>query len=287
MFSSPYWWWEQDGVFAFPYDPFLAIFAIFGLTRLWKKERLYVLWLIVGLAFLAVWPTKWPQYIIILSVPLSLAAAEGFMVLIVNPLKAWWGNRKDKAVLAAPQKNDLRHAWAWLIPGLLAFIILTLFPLIFQVGVSLTDFSTASIRDGFQGGLWRDIFEGLTGQIPPYRSSQVNFIGPGSFIRYLGYINSPEGDPGLQHPVDDFFRALQTALGLGAALLLWQRGIKLRRGWEMLFILPWAIPEMIGALMWFNVFAPTTGWLSLAVQTYGEKVPFGFLLGWQKTPTCA
>jgi arabinogalactan oligomer/maltooligosaccharide transport system permease protein len=78
--------------------------------------------------------------------------------------------------------------------------------------------------------------------------------------------------------------ALQTLLGLSVALVLWQKGVKFKRGWQTLFILPWAIPEMIGALMWSNVFTPTTGWLALAVQKYGPEMPFASLLNWEKDP---
>ena len=285
---SPYWWW-QNGVFIFPFDPFIAIFAAFGLKRLWKKERLYVLWMIVALAFLFVWPTKWAQYNIMYSVPLALSAAEGFMALIVDPLKAWWVNRKDKAMHAAPQKNELRRAWAWLIPGLIAFLVLTLFPLVFQLGVSFTDFSVASIRDGLQGGLWRAIFGGLTGgqgsvTSPefPYRATQVNFIGPINFLPVLGYI-SDRGILTFNILWTIFSVILQSALGLGIALLLWQRGVRLGKFWQALFIVPWAIPEMIGALMWVNIFQPERGWLALAVKDFGPNIPFGFLVGWENS----
>jgi arabinogalactan oligomer/maltooligosaccharide transport system permease protein len=77
---------------------------------------------------------------------------------------------------------------------------------------------------------------------------------------------------------------LQAGLGLGAALLIWQRGIRFGKFWQALFILPWAIPEMIGALMWWNIFEPNWGWLSLAVKTYGTKIPFGFFTGWEQSP---
>jgi ABC-type sugar transport system permease subunit len=77
---------------------------------------------------------------------------------------------------------------------------------------------------------------------------------------------------------------LQTALGVGLALLLWQNGIRYRRAWTALFILPWAIPEMIGALMWFNVVDPGTGWLGLAVRDLGPEIPFAWLLDWVNNP---
>jgi arabinogalactan oligomer/maltooligosaccharide transport system permease protein len=167
--------------------------------------------------------------------------------------------------------------------------VFTILPLIFQFGVSLTDFNSISIRDGLNGGIWREVWGGLTGQIPianseyPYRLKEVHYIGQGSYISILDLITS-NGILVFNLMWTVLSVTLQTALGLGMALLLWQRGLKLRRGWEMLFILPWAIPEMIGAVMWLNVFADTTGWLSLATQTYGKNIPFAFLLGWERDP---
>jgi len=36
----------------------------------------------VAIIFLLAWPTKWPQYLLTLSVPLCLCAAEGFNQVI-------------------------------------------------------------------------------------------------------------------------------------------------------------------------------------------------------------
>ena len=91
LFFSPTVW--HKNVFPFPFDPFITILALFGLKRLWTKERLYVLWLGIAMAFLLIWPTKWPQYIIILTAPLSIAAAESIFILRDNILE-WWQARK-------------------------------------------------------------------------------------------------------------------------------------------------------------------------------------------------
>jgi ABC-type sugar transport system permease subunit len=317
--TSPYSW--HEGVFLLGLDPLIALFAAFGLVRLWRKERVYALWLGLGLFFLLLWPTKWPQYILMLTVPLSLAAAHGVLALIIQPIQNWWAAVTDRAVrrtvlngtFSNPEhprlseisfkvwcdallgekpvaRTDLRQALPWLVPGLLAFAVFTLLPLLFQFGVSLTDFNSVSIRDGLNGGIWREVWGGLTGQIPPastefpFRSKEVNFTGPSSYLPVLDYITGG-GILVFNLLWTIVSVALQTALGLGAALLLWQPGIKLRRGWELLFILPWAIPEMIGALMWLNIFAPTTGWLSLAVQTHGDQIPFAFFTGWERSPS--
>ncbi len=47
---SPYSW--HEGVFVFGIDGLISLFGLLGLTRLWKKSRIYVLWLAIGIVFL-------------------------------------------------------------------------------------------------------------------------------------------------------------------------------------------------------------------------------------------
>jgi len=68
-------------------DPLFAALAVIGFARLWRRNTLYALWLATALAFLLVWPTKWPQYILILTFPWSLAAAQGFRGLLDLPFR--------------------------------------------------------------------------------------------------------------------------------------------------------------------------------------------------------
>jgi hypothetical protein len=74
-------------------DLWISLLALLGLDRLWRKQRVYVLWLAVGLLFLLVWNTKWPHYILILTAPLCLAAAEGAQRLFVDPLRSLLARR--------------------------------------------------------------------------------------------------------------------------------------------------------------------------------------------------
>lgn len=275
--------WEPDAFFLGP-DFLITLLATFGLARLWKKERLYVLWLGFALAFLLFWSTKWPQYILILTVPLSLAAAEGLTQLWQNSVEAF---RAKKPVY---NKKQSRQAIPWLVPGLIAFTILTLLPFFFQLGVSITDFNSSSIRDGFQGGIWREVSGGLTGQIEPsnsefpFRAKEVQYTG---FSGYLPIFQFITGDGILVFNILWMVAStsLQVILGLGLAILLNQRGVKLSKFWQALFILPWAIPEFIGALLWLNIFVPDIGWLSLASQKYGDAFLFKSLVGWENSPS--
>jgi ABC-type sugar transport system permease subunit len=282
---SPTAW--HPNVFLIAPDFLITIFAFFGIIRLWKRERVYALWLGLAIFFLLLWPTKWPQYILMLTVPLSLASSEGLSLTWQN-LVTWWQERKTgERIKYNPRER--RQAIPWLVPGLLAFAVLTLLPFIFQIVVSFTDFNRASIRDGFQGGIWREFIAGVTGQVDPvtpefpFDSTKVQYTGFSGFAPIFNYITSS----GILvfnvlWAVLSIF--LQTILGLGLALLLHQKGVRFGKFWQAIFILPWAIPELIGALLWLNIFVPDIGFLSLAAQKYGASFPLKFLIDWQTTP---
>jgi hypothetical protein len=55
----------------------IFLLALLGLPFAWRRQRLFVLWLITGLLVTFVWPTKWTQYPMIFIVPLCIVAAEG------------------------------------------------------------------------------------------------------------------------------------------------------------------------------------------------------------------
>lgn len=283
--------WSGEG-FLIRADGLIFIFAMFGIARTWNKDRFITIWLFVDIFLLLVWRTKWPQYILVATAPLSFVAAEGVKET-GKSIAGWWRNRRErrKEALKLSRRESLR-ALPWLVPGLIAFALLTVLPLLFQFAISLTDFNVTSIRDGFNGGIWRAISGGLTGKIPVTpldlgaRPNTVNYTGFEAYPLVFRYISGSFNTWSIL-----FFNImwtvlsvfLQSALGLGIALLLWQKGIKLSKFWQAIFILPWAIPEMIGALMWLNIFSVNTGWLALAVNKYGENIPFGFLNGWENS----
>jgi hypothetical protein len=94
MYSYPFWqplrWLSAfssyyrlgpEGAFLINIDTFIFVAAIVGLPRLLRKEPFFFYWLLIGLAFLLVWATKWPQYTLILLVPFSTAAAQGVLTV--------------------------------------------------------------------------------------------------------------------------------------------------------------------------------------------------------------
>jgi hypothetical protein len=71
-----------NGNFLLAIDGFFLPFALLGLRRMAKSHSVFLGWLLLGLAFLLVWNTKWPQYILTILVPYSLSAALGVEVAI-------------------------------------------------------------------------------------------------------------------------------------------------------------------------------------------------------------
>jgi ABC-type sugar transport system permease subunit len=278
--SVPYFW--NPTTFLIRLDGLIFIFALFGIRNTWKKDRFIAIWLFVGIFLLLVWRTRWPQYILVATAPLSLAAVEGVKAAGTS-IVDWWRNRnRRRAEALKPTRRDTLRALPWLVPGLIAFALLTLIPLIFEFGISMTDFNAASLKDGFHGGIGRALQQGLTGQAPAQgidirtHPNHVNYTGLKSYLPVLQFISND----GSQNVL--FFNVmwtvlsvlLQCGLGLGVALLLWQRGVRLGKFWQALFILPWAVPELIGAQMWLNIFIQNWGWLYLAAQKYGPASLF-------------
>jgi ABC-type sugar transport system permease subunit len=299
-FSSVPW---HPGVFVVALDLLIGLLALGGLKRLWQRHQIFALWLGIGLAFLLVWPTKWPQYVLLLSAPLCLAAAEGFQALIWEPGRARLQRSRPADAQVQPGRGDRagsaagqwRQVLPWLLPGALVLTLIALFPMIYQAAMALTDFNAISIRDGISGGVWREVWLGLTGQVEPVvvelfspgrpSSREVHYAGPGLFLQLLGNLDATSL---LVFEVlwTGLSVSLQAALGLAAALLLIRPGVRFANGWRALFILPWAIPEFVAALIWLRLFQPDTGWLSLAAA----HLPAGALQlpnTWRNSPDLA
>lgn len=281
--------WSRD---AFPVrlDGLIFAFAIFGIAGTWRKNRFIAIWLLVDVFLLFIWRTKWPQYILVATAPLSFVAAEGIKATAAN-IADWWRSRQTRRAEAVESsRKETMRALPWLIPGLVFFIVLTLLPIFYQFAMSMTTLSGSSLRDGLQGGITREVVGGVTGQVAlPERNTsldqiKVHYLGLLSYFDTLGFL-SEFGFTFFSYFWTITSVALQAVLGIGAGLLLWRSRERVRKFWQTIFILPWAIPEAVGALLWLNIFAPFNGWLALATKQYGEDIPvLGSLAGWERNP---
>jgi ABC-type sugar transport system permease subunit len=284
---------HEPGTFPVVLDVVITVLAVVGFQRLWARQRVLGLWLVIAAIFLLVWPTKWPQYLLLISAPLCAAAAHGTWIVVLDPIRtrltSWWAARRTDVGAAGsasrvpptgrvrPAARDLGRALPWLVPGLLAIAILTLVPLVFETAMSLTDFQRTSIRDGINGGVLREAIGGLTGSIParPFNldaaATDVHFVGLDLLAAFFGGVwlggNTSAMFPAFSVLWMILSVGLQAAVGIGVAIVLARPGVRFVLFWRTLFILPWAIPEFVGAIAWRNIVQPENGWIALLLGT--------------------
>ncbi|MGE5198273.1 MAG: carbohydrate ABC transporter permease, partial [Rhodospirillaceae bacterium] len=284
--------WQDPSTFVVAADLVITALAFTGLRRLWAEHRVYALWLGLAFLFLLAWPSKWPQYLLVLSAPLCLAAGLGTETL-VRP--AWdrllRAIRRDREPAADPRTagngrerralRDLRGALPWLAPGIIALLLLGLVPIAYQALLSVTDMQLVSLRDGLNGGVLRESLGGLTGQIPAAafeigsRSKEVNYVGTDLLSSmqqgvWMGW-NSTATFVAFSVLWMVLAVGLQATVGIAVALVMERPGMRFTPAWRTLFILPWAIPEVVGAIAWQDIFHPQQG---LIAQLMGSDFPY-------------
>ncbi|HYO42647.1 MAG TPA: sugar ABC transporter permease [Candidatus Limnocylindrales bacterium] len=278
--------WQQPGTFVVAMDLVITALAVTGMRRLWVERRVYALWLLLAFAFLLAWPTKWPQYVLVLSAPLSLAAGLGTESLL-RAARARLGRLRHPGVHegAAPRSvrrtaRDLRAAFPWLLPGIVGLIVLAIIPIAYEWLLSLTDMRLTSLKDGLQGGVMRESIGGLTGSIPavPFTLDMQPKV-----VSYVGtdLLNGVQQGFWVGNTTAAFTAfsvlwmvlavGLQAVVGIAVALVLERPGMRYTAFWRGLFILPWAIPEVVGAVAWRDILHPEQGMLS---QLLGTPVPW-------------
>ena len=68
----------HPGVFKVKLELVVFLLAMAGIKPIAKTKPFILYWFFISLGFLLIWPTKWPQYVLILLAPLAWLAAEVF-----------------------------------------------------------------------------------------------------------------------------------------------------------------------------------------------------------------
>lgn len=67
--------WHPDVIFYFGFDGLIFLLALPGLWLEWKNQRFVVIWIATSMVTLLIWPTKWPQYTLVVLPAFCLAAS--------------------------------------------------------------------------------------------------------------------------------------------------------------------------------------------------------------------
>src|SRR6476620_443286 len=168
------------------------------------------------------------------------------------------------------RSQNTRTAYLFLLPALLVMAIITFYPLVFQIWMAFTDFQLMNVN--------------------PARPGPA-FVGLDNFARIL--------DNNIVIPNFDFLRILtfnlfwalsnvviHVVIGVFIAPILNVDGLRFKRIWRAVYILPIAIPPIIVATVWLNMFDPQYGAINQLINgTIGVlfKLP-PFQLDWLNQP---
>lgn len=121
IFTSSPGTWHPGVFFYYGFDGMISIAALLGIKREWKERRWLVIWLVTGLVFLLIWPTKWPQYALTVTPALCIMGAESFrqFILWAKEQESYWNYLRE--MLPRPSK------WLWYFAGIFLIFMATLY----------------------------------------------------------------------------------------------------------------------------------------------------------------
>lgn len=161
----------------------------------------------------------------------------------------------------APRRNWRRIAqpYLYLVPAAAVMLIITFYPLVYQVWMSFHDFGLKNFR--------------VNNPIPP------EFVG---FDNYTRIASSKLQIPNFEFPRLVLFNlwwafsnvVVHVILGVLIAVVLNTKGLLFRGIYRAIFILPVVIPSLIVATVWRNMFDADGGAVNFLLQSIGGV--FGF-----------
>lgn len=167
-----------------------------------------------------------------------------------------------------------RTAYTYILPAGVIMALITFFPLIYQFWMSFTDYSNLNLRT-------TNLFGQMLGSVVPGLAEEYNspkLLGMNNYgsvvLNTLGQILS-----GF-----DFWRillfnliwtftqvVLHVSIGVAVALLLNANGLWLKKLYRALYIIPWALPSLVAAMVWRNMFDDQSGSVNQLLKAFGME----------------
>lgn len=144
-----------------------------------------------------------------------------------------------------------RLPYLYILPASAILAVITLYPIAYGLYLSFTDFDRRDLRDREANWVWFENYERiLTNRLP-----LSNF----DFWRILGF--------NITWTITNVI--LHVVIGLAVALLLNRRRILFRKFWRAIFVIPWAMPPLVVATIWKNMFDTQFGAINLMLGSIG------------------
>jgi ABC-type sugar transport system permease subunit len=178
------------------------------------------------------------------------------------------------------QAQMIRTAMIYILPAAIIMALITFWPLIYQFWMSFTNFSNLNLKTD---NLLLQLFNSFTGARQAHNSP--TFLGLGNYIDIIG------GRLAAVLSGFDFWKILlfnlvwtfvnlffHVTIGVAIAVLLNQKGFKFKRFYRAIYIIPWAMPGLVTAMIWNNMFDQQSGGINQVLKLLGFSGNLGWLI---------
>lgn len=166
----------------------------------------------------------------------------------------------DIALWEKVRRNKI--AYRYILPAAILMLIVTAFPIFYEVWMSFTNFTTVNLKTG------NPSFVGLLNYIKIFTNNvaleNFDFIRTLLFNIFWTFANV----------------TLHVTIGISLAIALNSTGLALKKFYRALLIIPWAVPSYISALIWRNMFDTQFG----AVNQLLGKIGLPNMIPWLTNP---
>jgi arabinogalactan oligomer/maltooligosaccharide transport system permease protein len=177
--------------------------------------------------------------------PTSVAGARHVEAALVGTGKSWWAK--------------YRLPYLYIAPAAIILALVTFYPIAYELYLSFTNYSLRHLRGRTPDWVWFDNYIKILRNDLPL----TNF----NFWRIFGF--------NVVWTVTNV--ALHVVLGIAIALLLNRRRILGRRVFRAIFVIPWAMPPLVVATIWRNMFDTQFGAINLSLAALGLPHNIGWL----------
>ena len=74
--------WHPGVIFYFGFDGLIFLFGLAGIKSQWQERRWVIVWMLSGMLLLLLWPTRWPQYTLVVLPAFCFSASAAIPRLI-------------------------------------------------------------------------------------------------------------------------------------------------------------------------------------------------------------
>lgn len=182
------------------------------------------------------------------------------------------------ALARQEQARVIRTALIYIVPAAIVMLLVTFWPLFYQIWMSFTNYSNRNLRTT---SVILQMLGSFTGNQAAYNSP--------SLVGLRNYLGVLFGELGRVLSGFNFWRILlfnflwtlinlvfHVGIGVAVAVLLNQEGLHLKRFYRAIYIIPWAMPGLVTAMIWRNMFDDQAG----AVNRLLAQVDLGGATRW-------